>query len=144
MRVPLLAAAAAVALAAGCGGSRLSHGKYVERANAICADYRSRVEKLRAPRSLTEIETYARRTLTLYRSALAQLETLEPAKADEATVREWLAVDRRIAADVEEIADAAGRRSIPDVQAATSRSQTHDRRSNELASELGLTTCIAT
>jgi hypothetical protein len=145
MRVALLAAAAAVLLLvlAGCGSSRLSHKTFVERANAICGDYKARVDKLRRPRSLIEIEKYTRQTLAVYREALGQLEALRPPKFDELTVEQWLAVDRQIALDVEKLADAAKRRSIPDVQAATNNAATHDRRSNQLAAQIGLSTCIA-
>jgi hypothetical protein len=140
----LATAAALVAVLAGCGSSRLSHDAYVDRANAVCGTYKSEVDKVRRPKSLTEIEGYARRTLSMYREALAQLEQLQPAKADEQIVDQWLAVDRRIAVDVERLADAAKRRSIPDVEAATNAAASHDRLSNQLAAQLGLATCIAT
>jgi hypothetical protein len=140
----LVAAAALVTVLAGCGSSRLSHDAYVDRANAVCGTYKSEVDKLRRPTSLTEIEGYARRTLSMYRDALEQLEQLHPAKADEQIVDRWLAVDRRIAVDVERLAAAAKRRSIPDVEAATNAAASHDRLSNQLAAQLGLATCIAT
>jgi hypothetical protein len=140
----LAAAAALVTVLAGCGGSRLSHDAFVDRANSVCGGYKSEVDKLRRPTSLTEIERYARRTLAVYREALEQLEKLHPPKADEQIVDQWLAVDRKIATDVERLADAAKRRSIPDVEAATNAAASHDRRSNQLAAQLGLATCIAT
>ena len=134
--------AAVVSLLAVCGSSRLSHGDYVKRANAICADYDTTVKKLAKPRSVTEIEKYARRVLVQYREALAKLEALKPPKDDQVTVDQWLATDRRIAKDVEAIASAAKARRIPAVQTATQRASLDNTASDRLAKELGLSSCV--
>jgi hypothetical protein len=130
-----------VVLLAGCGSSRLSHVEFVKRANAICTTYDAEAKKLPRPNSVTEIETYARRSLARYRAALAQLEALKPPQEDEVTVGQWLATDRKIAKDVEAIATAARARKIPDVQVATAQAAADNVRSDRLAGELGLTSC---
>jgi hypothetical protein len=56
-------------------------------------------------------------------------------------VRQWLAVDRRIAADVASVVEAAGRRNLPDVEAASRRKDLHDLQSTSLSAQLGVTTC---
>lgn len=137
----LTAAASGAVLLAGCGSSRLSHAEYVKRANAICTSYRAAVKKLPRPNSVTEIETYARRSLVRYRTALAQLEALKPPQEDAVTAGQLLATDRKIAKDVEAIADAARDRKIPAVQTATAQAAADNARSDRLAAELDLTAC---
>jgi hypothetical protein len=138
----LVAAVALVALAAGCGSGRLSHDSYVKHANAICADYDARVKKLPRPRTVVEIEAYARTTGKLYRAALGQLVALKPPKEDEATVRTWLARDRQIARSIAAIETAAKERRIPAVRAAIARAAADNRRSDALAKLLGLSGCV--
>ena len=133
----------AVVALAGCGNGRLSHGKYVERANAICSQYNASVRKLRRPTTVVEVEAFARRTGRLYRRALAELEALRPAKEDEATVATLLATDRRIARDVDAVEAAAHSRRIPAVRAATAKVTVDSHRSDSLAKLLGLTDCVA-
>jgi hypothetical protein len=140
-RIALVAAAGAAILAS-CGSSRLSHAEYVQRANAICADYDAQVKKVKKPGTVSEIESYARRVLKLYRSALARLEALQPPQDDEATVQTWLATDRRIARDVEAIAAAAKSRRIPAIQTATERAASDNKNSDRIARQLGLTECV--
>ena len=135
--------AAVASLLAGCGSSRLSHGDYVKRANAICAAYDAKVKKLAKPRSVTEIEKYAQSVLVQYRDALAKLEALKPPKDDQVIVDQWLATDRRIAKDVEAILSAARARRIPAVQTATQRASLDNTASDRLAKELGLGSCVA-
>lgn len=136
-----LAASLAVVLLAGCGDSPLSHSAFVTKANAICADYHTRVAKLALPHTVSDYETYARRTLPLYRQALRQLEALHPPRVDEATVSEWLSRDRMIEQDITRIASAAHARNVPKLNAAIASSRTHDERSAELATRLGLREC---
>jgi outer membrane murein-binding lipoprotein Lpp len=141
MRRAALIAAAAATVVAGCGSSRLSHDEFVAKATAICADYNAQVRKLRRPRTVSEIETYARRVLVAYRGALERLEALRPPKSDEVTVKAWLAGDRKVAADVERVAAAARTRRIPAVQAARDRAAVDNERSDRLAESLGLREC---
>jgi hypothetical protein len=133
----------AVAALAGCGDGRLSHGKYVEQANAICAQYDASIRKLGRASTLMEIEASARQAARLYRTGLAQLEALRPAKEDEATVATLLATDRRIARDVDAVEAAARSRRIPAVRAATAKVSVESHRSDSLARLLGLTDCVA-
>jgi hypothetical protein len=139
-RALLLSAAAAVLLA-GCGSSRLSHGLFVAKANAICADYHAKVAKLPLPQTVSAYEEYARRTLPLYRSALAQLEALRPPRSDEQAVVPWLARARGIEGDIVRIADAAHARHLPRLKAAVLRARDDDAIVSRLARRLGLDAC---
>jgi hypothetical protein len=133
--------AVAVAVLAGCGSSRLSSSAFRSKANAICAGYHAKVAKLPLPRSVSAYETYARRTLPLYRSALASLGALKPPKRDEQLVARWLATDRRIELDVVRIARVAHTRQIPELTAAVARARLDDAASSRLARRLGLDVC---
>lgn len=137
----LRCSAAAVIVLAGCGGSRLSHDAFARKANAICADYHAHVAKLQLPRNVSGYEDYARRTLPLYRSALAALAALRPPKADEPLVARWLARDRAIESDIVQIARIAHTRRLPELTAAVARARTHDAASARLARRLGLDVC---
>jgi len=137
----ILPAFAVVLLAAACGSSTLSHKDYVQQANEICSAYNKQVKGLVQPTSVTEIESYARKVLERYRTALAQLEALKPPKDDAVTVNQWLSTDRRIAKDVAAIADAAQARRLPAVESATDQARIHNTASDRLARELGLTAC---
>src|SRR5690349_17358370 len=86
----MLVSTAAIVLLAGCGSGRLSHDSLLAKANTICGDYHARVAKLPPPRSVSEYERYARKTLPLYRAALVKLAGLRPSSADEDAYRAWL------------------------------------------------------
>jgi hypothetical protein len=140
-RALLLSAAGALLLAA-CGGSgRLSHGSFVAKANAICADYHAHAAKLPRPHKTSAFATYARRLLPLYRDALARLEALRPPNADASAYAQLLARDRGIERDVEAIARAAHAGNASAYRAALARARTDDARSSELARTLGLDVC---
>lgn len=137
----LFAAAAATALLAGCGSSRLSHEEFVDRADAACSRYDAAVKKLKTPRTLTEVERYTRRVIPIYRKALDELAALEPPEADLPAFRAWLRADRQIAADLEALAAAAAARQIPHVREVVRTATAHNRRSNRIARRLGLEVC---
>ena len=69
-----LVLAAAVAVLAGCGGSR----SYVDRADAICRDRAQAVAALRAPRSPVEQEAAYERLVALEQREAARLAKLAP------------------------------------------------------------------
>jgi hypothetical protein len=145
MRWPLVLGAPALALLlVACGNERLSHAKFVERANAICGEYRTRVGRVPLEHSVSGYERYAQQALPLYRAALKQLEQLGPPSEDQALVTIWLARDRAIAADIAHIAAAAQARDVAKLNAAVAKARADGRRSADLALQLGLTECAQT
>lgn len=126
---------------AGCGGGQLSHATFVKRADAICAAYRSAARPLPNPRSYASVVAYADRNLPLYEAALQKLEKLQPSKADMATAKLWIAADRRVAAAVRALGEAALRRDFPGVTAATAQLQVAGLESSRNANQLGLQVC---
>jgi hypothetical protein len=130
------------ALAGGCGGGgRLSHEEFVKRADAICSAYRGSTRRLAHPRSYAQVLAYVKQTLPVYEAALRKLEALQPPKRDEATVRAWLAADRRIVKAEQQLALAAQRRNFDGVTAAANAVQQAGVDARHAAAELGMKIC---
>ncbi|HZT45558.1 MAG TPA: hypothetical protein VFA24_05200 [Gaiellaceae bacterium] len=135
-------ALAALSIVAGCGGSGLSHGAFVKRADAICSAYDSRVKLgIVTPRSYDAVERFVRQTLPLYEAALRKLEALTPPSRDAGAVHAWLANDRRVAAALRDLAVAAQRRDYQALNDADSRAQLAGNRSRAAAAGLGMHVC---
>jgi hypothetical protein len=113
----------------------------VKRADAICSAYSASTKPLVNPRTYSEIDAYVRKTLPLYDAALRKLDALESPKGDEASVRGWLAADRRVANALHDLGDAAQRRDFPSVTEAASRAQLAGSQSRRAAAGLGMRVC---
>jgi hypothetical protein len=87
------------------------------------------------------VVAYAAHNLPIYEAALRQLEQLKPPDADAASSKLWLAADRRIAAAVRDLGEAALRRDFPGVTDATARLQVAALQSSRNANQLGLQVC---
>jgi hypothetical protein len=133
-------AAGAVVLAA-CGGGSLSHADFVKHADAICSAYRAGAGPLPSPRTYGQVVAFADRNLPLYEAALERLEALRPPARDEPQAKLWLSADRRVAAAVRALGEAALRRDFPGVTAASARLQAAALASSRNANQLGLQVC---
>jgi hypothetical protein len=136
-----LAGLTTAVVAAGCGGGRLSHGSYVDHADAVCSAYLSQTKPIVTPRSYDAIIAWGRQTLPLYAAALKKLRDLEPPHADEQAVGTWLAADRNVQRAVRDLVAAAQRRDFPSVTEAASRAQLAGSASRRAATGLGLRVC---
>lgn len=128
-------------LTAACGGGRLSHGSFVQHADAICSAYESQTPPLTTPRSYDAIIAWGKRALPLYAAALAKLRALQPPSSDRAAVGQWLADDAQVERATRDLVAAAERRDFPSVDAAASRAQLAGNESRQAASALGLHVC---
>jgi hypothetical protein len=72
---------------------------------------------------------------------MAKLDALRPPKQDEDAYEAWLAADRRIEVDIEQLARAARRGDVHAVRSAVAQASADDARSSRLASALGLSIC---
>lgn len=113
----------------------------MKRADAICSAYRSGAKPLPNPSTYAAVVAYASHNLPLYEAALQQLEKLKPPKADKAQAKLWIAADRRVAAAVSALGQAALRRDFPGVTAATAKLQVAGLQSSRNANQLGLQVC---
>lgn len=82
-----------------------------------------------------------RKSLPLYTAALRKLSALRPPGRDAAQARAWLAADRRTAAALRTLGDAAQRRDYPAVVAATARLRAAQAAGRRAAATLGLKVC---
>jgi hypothetical protein len=80
------------ALAAGCGSSgRLSHGKLLEQADAICAKAHAADAKLPAPHVDADVVPHLSRLIAIAQNEHAELAALKPGKDDAKPYAELLA-----------------------------------------------------
>jgi len=74
-----------VALVAGCGGGggdKLTHGEFVDQANAICSDYNRRIGALGTPSSFDEIIAFARSARAVAEEDVGKFKKLKPPDDD--------------------------------------------------------------
>jgi hypothetical protein len=132
-----------IVLVAGCGGSgkRLTKQEYASKADAICATYNGEVKKLDNPKNLSDLAKVADQTLPLLDDAIKDLKKLNPPASEQARVDQWLSQVENLEEDLTEIRDRAKDKNMQAVQAVVPKAEEHNRRSNALATELGMTVC---
>jgi chromosome segregation ATPase len=135
----------AIALVAGCGGggggTRLTKEEYASRADAICGKYNRQVRDLSNPQDLSELEKVADQTLSILANAITDLKKLKPPASEQAKADQWLSQVENLKEDLTEIRDGAKDQDMQAVQAVLPKAEEHNRRSNALATELGMTVC---
>jgi chromosome segregation ATPase len=135
----------AIALVAGCGGggggTRLTKEEYASKADAICGKYNRQVRDLSNPQNLSELEKVADQTLSILANAITDLKKLNPPASEQAKADQWLSQVENLKEDLAEIRDGARDQDMQAVQAVLPKAQEHNRRSNALATELGMTVC---
>jgi hypothetical protein len=134
-------------LVAACGGQdrgpRLTKAQFASKADAICAKYNDKVSSLGNPQTLTELADVADNTVPVLQDAIRDLGKLNPPEAQEDTVADWLDSVEQLKKDLEEIGDQADKGSMKGVQAVVPKADQHNKRSNELATALGMRVCNA-
>jgi hypothetical protein len=136
----------AVVLAGGCGsdspsGERLTREQYAAKADAICSKYTQKANALAKPATLSDLADVSDQVIPLLHDARGELRDLRPPQHEEATANAWLDEFDVIVDDVEKIRDAAKKNDAAAVHAAATPALQHDRRANDLATQLGMTVC---
>jgi len=135
----------AIGLAAGCGGAaggeRLTKQEYAAKADTICEKYNREVRELSNPQNLSELEQVANQTLPILGNAIRDLKKLKPPANEQAKADQWLTQVENLQDDLTEIRDSAKDKDMQAVQAVVPKAEEHNRRSNALATELGMTVC---
>jgi hypothetical protein len=136
----------AIFVLGGCGssgssGQRLTRDEYAKQADAICSKYKQKTDALSRPATLPDLANVADQVLPLLDDARGELRDLRPPQNEEATANAWLDEFDVIIDDVKKIRDAAKKNDGAAVQAAAGPALQHDRHSNDLASQLGMTVC---
>jgi len=131
-------------IVAGCGGGggkQLTRQEYASKADAICTKYNEQVKALQNPSNLSELADAADKTIPILDDAIHDLRKLKPPKDEEKVAQQWLSQVDGLKGDLSEIRDKAKSNDIQGVQALVPRAQNHNSRSNELATELGMSVC---
>jgi hypothetical protein len=132
-------------LLAACGGDdsgpRLTKAEFASKADAICEKYNKQAESLDRPNSLTELADVADNTIPILRNAISEWRKLNPPQSEADTVDEWIGSVEQLVGDLEEIRDQADKGSMQGVQKVVPQADQHNRRTNELATQLGMTVC---
>jgi hypothetical protein len=144
LRASLLALLA-LALLSACGGSssgpRLTKEQFAAKADAICGRYNKQVQALANPSNLKELADVADQTIPILHNAMRDIRKLRPPVSEQDTVDEWFDEVDKLEDDLDEIRDNAEDNDMKGVQAVVPKATAHNRRSNELATELGMTVC---
>ena len=113
----------------------------MHRADAVCSAYAAGAQPLPKATKYAQVTAYVDRNLPLYEAALRKLEALKPPAQDAAGVRQWLAADRRVAAALRALGEAALRHDYPGVTAAVETLQSAGLASSQAADAVGLQVC---
>jgi DNA repair ATPase RecN len=123
------------------GGPRLTKEEFASKADAICGKYNQQVKALDNPTSLKELADVADQTIPILHNAIRDLDKLNPPESEQDTVDQWLDQVEKLEGDLEEIRDKANDGDMQGVQDVVPKADEHNKRSNELATELGMTVC---
>jgi len=133
-----------IALTSACGGeagARLTKKEFASQADAICAKYNGEVTQLGTPETFAEVADVSDKTLKVLGEAIADLKKLNPPAFQQAKVDQWLTQVENLQDDLEEIRDGAEEKNREAMLAVVPKAEEHNRRSNALATELGLEVC---
>jgi hypothetical protein len=135
--------AAFVAVLAGCGGSSHNDSKrdFVNRADAICAGYTHKVQALHAPTTFAQTAAYAKVAGRAFAESLTQLRALQAPAALEATYESWLVLADQSLQRVRALERAARAHDSVTIQRLGVEAKAAQARSDQAATQLGLTEC---
>jgi hypothetical protein len=133
----------AVVVLAGCGGGgkQLTRQEYASKADSICTKYNQQVKAIQNPANLKDLADVADKTIPILDNAIHDLRKLKPPTDEEKVAQQWLSQVEGLKSDLSEIRDKAKENDLQGVQAVVPRAQDHNSRSNELATELGMSVC---
>ena len=136
----------ATGLLAGCGGSSngdetLTRDEYAAQADAICAKYKKQTDALARPSTLSGLADVADDVIPILEKARGELGELKPPPNAQVTAALWLDQFNVIIGDVEKIRDKAKAKDAAGVQDLAKPALEHNKRANELATQLGMKVC---
>jgi hypothetical protein len=132
---------------AGCGGgggsssSRLSKSEFDSKANAICDKYQKKIDSVPAPKNLKGIPDYIDKVLPIVEEGTSKLDDLNPPQDIEAKVDEWRRIQHEQVDQGKELKAAAEKGDFAKVTKIANEGNASNKRGNDLAREIGATTC---
>ncbi|TML60114.1 MAG: hypothetical protein E6G18_06835 [Actinobacteria bacterium] len=142
-RAALIALALAFVLP-GCGSGSskpLTKEEYASKADVICGKYNQQTKSFANPKTLSDLVKVSDQTLPILDHAIRDLGKLHPPASEKALSDQWLTQVRNLKDDLKEIRDQAKTGDIKAVQAVVPKAQDHNSRSNQLATQLGMSVC---
>ena len=134
----------ALVVLAGCGGGSskpLTKQEYASKADAICSKYNQKIKALGNPKNISDLANAADKALPLIDSAIGEFKKLKPPTAEQGTASQWIVQVEGLGSDLKEIRDKAKAKDLPGVQAVLPKAQQDNARSNQLATQLGMSVC---
>src|SRR5262249_44824159 len=139
-----LALVIALLVLAGCGGGgnkALTKQEYASKADTICSNFEAKIKSLRNPKNVKELADVADKAVPLLESAITELNNLNPPADEQSTASQWIDQVRNLEGDLKELRDKAKAQDLPGIQGILPKAQQHNARSNQLASQLGMSVC---
>jgi protein-tyrosine-phosphatase len=141
-----LVSSAALAVAAGCGGSggdRLSREELVSEADAICTQYEDELESLAQPENIQDLDRLVEDAKPIVESGLEELRGLEPPEDLEDPYDEWISRTEENVDRLDELGEAVADRDEQRIGEVVGEIQQTEEEADELAGEIGLQECAS-
>jgi len=145
MRQAALAVFVAFVLA-GCGGggggsSRLSKSEFDSKASSICDTYQKKISDVPQPKDVKDIPGYIDKVLPIVEEGTSKLDDLEPPADMQAKVDEWMTIQKAQVDQAKRLKAAAEKGDFAKVTAIANEADASNKRGNELARQIGATSC---
>jgi hypothetical protein len=144
MRRAALLVLALALVAAGCGGGKgkpLTKEDYASKADAICGKYNQQTKGLPNPKNLSDLANVADQTLAILGRSISDLDKLEPPASEKALSDQWLTQVKNLRDDLQKISDQAKAGDKQGMLAVVPKAQDDNAKSNQLATQLGMSVC---
>jgi hypothetical protein len=130
-------------VAAGCGGgdSKPSKEEYVADLDAVCAKSAVKILKVKRPRSVKEIATYAQATRPIVHDSIEQAENLELPDEDADKFQAYLKANKDSLGQLDDLEKAANTGDVKAVQRVLVATAAENKKRGEQAKQLGLKKC---
>ncbi len=139
--VPIAVVLVALAGCGGGGGKTLSHDEFVKQANAICADYNSRIKALGTPSGISDLVAFAQKAIPIAKEDVDKFARLKPPKQDAAGATTFVADGRKVIDLITKLEAAAKKGDVAAVQALAKQGQANGAKSQKDAQSVGLAEC---
>jgi len=143
--IPVLA----VALVAGCGGggssnAKLTHDEFVQKADAICADYNKQTAKLGTPRSYDEIAAYAQKLQQVAADAVGKFKQLNPPADERANWKAFAKSGDELVAVAKQLEQAGRKKDTAALTRILNESKQRSDESHRIGAAMGTPDCAQT
>ena len=131
---------------AGCGGggggsSRLSKSEFDSKANSICDTYQKKIDAVPEPKDVKHIPDFLDKVTPIVEEGTSKLDDLEPPQELQTKVDAWMTIQKGQVDQAKKLKAAAEKGDLAEVTRIANEADASNKRGNDLARELGATTC---